>query len=177
MITKQPFRRISVRKLASVQTKGRLMVGQSVFPCALGKGGMTRSKREGDGGTPKGTFLLRCLWYRTDKGLRPTSTLPTRAIRPRDGWCDAPGHRRYNKPVALPFAASHERMWREDALYDIVIEIGWNDRPAISGRGSAIFLHIAQPGYMPTEGCVAVAIHDMRKLLPRLGLRTRIVIE
>jgi L,D-peptidoglycan transpeptidase YkuD (ErfK/YbiS/YcfS/YnhG family) len=177
MITKLPFRQIFVRQRLYEPTKGRLMAGPFVFSCALGKGGVTRSKREGDGGTPRGNFQLRRLWYRTDKGPRPVCKLPIRAIRPGDGWCDAPGHRRYNKPVALPFTASHERMWREDPLYDLVIEIGWNDQPAIPGRGSAIFLHIARPGYRPTEGCVALAKKDMRKLLPRLARCTRIVIQ
>ncbi len=97
-----------------------------------------------------------------------------RLTRPDDGWCDDSRHRRYNRPVPLPFAASHERMWRDDSLYDAVIEIGWNDRPAIRGRGSAIFFHLARPGFTPTEGCVAVDRAAMRRLLPLIGPRTRI---
>jgi L,D-peptidoglycan transpeptidase YkuD (ErfK/YbiS/YcfS/YnhG family) len=96
-----------------------------------------------------------------------------RRTRPDDGWCDDPQHRRYNRNVRLPFAASHERMWRDDELYDIVIEIGWNDRPAIRGRGSAVFAHLARPGYTPTEGCVALSRRDMVRLLPRIGPETR----
>jgi L,D-peptidoglycan transpeptidase YkuD (ErfK/YbiS/YcfS/YnhG family) len=153
---------------------GRLFAGVLILPCALGKGGLTRFKREGDGGTPCGVFALRRLWFRPDRRVRPARSLPFRATRASDGWCDAPSHPRYNRPVALPFGASHERMWREDHLYDIVIEIGWNDRPAIAGRGSAIFMHLARPGHMPTEGCVALAAKDMRRLLPMLGARTTI---
>jgi L,D-peptidoglycan transpeptidase YkuD (ErfK/YbiS/YcfS/YnhG family) len=97
--------------------------------------------------------------------------------RVTDGWCDALKHRRYNRPVPLPFSDSHERMWRDDHLYDRVVEIGWNDRPVIRGRGSAIFLHLARPGYTPTEGCVAVSRADMMKLLPLIGPQTRIDIR
>jgi L,D-peptidoglycan transpeptidase YkuD (ErfK/YbiS/YcfS/YnhG family) len=103
--------------------------------------------------------------------------LPFRWTKKTDGWCDAPGHRSYNRPVPLPFAVGHERLWRDDALYDVVIEIGWNDNPAIRGRGSAIFMHLARPGHTPTEGCVALANNDMRKLLPLLARRTRIEIR
>jgi L,D-peptidoglycan transpeptidase YkuD (ErfK/YbiS/YcfS/YnhG family) len=145
-----------------------------VMPCALGKGGVSAFKREGDGATPRGRFLLRRVWFRPDRQRVATGFLPSCLTERSDGWCDDPGHVRYNRPVRLPFRASHERMWREDDIYDVVIEIGWNDRPAVRGRGSAIFLHLARPGYKPTEGCVAVSRRDMARLLPRLGPQTRI---
>ena len=157
--------------------RGLLMAGGLAFPCALGRGGVTRSKREGDGGTPAGRFALRRLWLRPDSDMPRLSGLPRRLTRPSDGWCDDARHPRYNRPVALPFAASCERMWRDDRLYDAVIEIGWNDRPAIRGRGSAIFFHLARPGFTPTEGCVAVDRKTMKWLLPRIGRRTRIEIR
>jgi L,D-peptidoglycan transpeptidase YkuD (ErfK/YbiS/YcfS/YnhG family) len=144
------------------------------MPCALGRGGVGAFKREGDGATPRGRFALRRIWLRPDRRPPPTSGLPSCLTETHDGWCDDPRHPRYNRPVRLPFAAGHERMWRDDGIYDVVIEIGWNDRPAIRGRGSAIFLHLARPGYTPTEGCVAVSRRDMARLLPRLGPHTRI---
>jgi L,D-peptidoglycan transpeptidase YkuD (ErfK/YbiS/YcfS/YnhG family) len=153
---------------------GRLTVMRLVLPCALGKGGVSAAKREGDGATPRGRFPLRRVWLRPDRRAPPHGALPTCFTEPQDGWCDDPRHPRYNRPVRLPFAASHERMWRDDDIYDVVIEIGWNDRPAIRGRGSAIFLHLARPGYTPTEGCIAVSRRDMARLLPRLGPHTRI---
>ena len=142
----------------------------------MGPAGIAAAKREGDGVTPQGTFALRGLWRRADRTLRPPTGLPTRTTRPDDGWCDAVGHRRYNRPVKLPFPASHERMWRDDGLYDLVVEIGWNDRPARAGRGSAIFLHAARPGFTPTAGCVALAPAVLRRLVGRIGPRTRIEI-
>jgi L,D-peptidoglycan transpeptidase YkuD (ErfK/YbiS/YcfS/YnhG family) len=155
--------------------RGRIEAGALRLPCALGRGGVTHAKREGDGATPAGRFLLRRVWLRPGFPLRRAG-IPLRFVRPDDGWCDDPAHPRYNRPVRLPFRASHERMWRDDRLYDAVVEIGWNDRPAVRGRGSAIFLHIARPGYRPTEGCVAVSRRDMMRLLPLIGPRTRIVI-
>jgi L,D-peptidoglycan transpeptidase YkuD (ErfK/YbiS/YcfS/YnhG family) len=168
---------IRIRALPGDRRKGRLTAGALTFRCALGKGGITRAKREGDGGTPAGRFPLRRIWWRADQASVPMADLPRRRTTPADGWCDAKGHPRYNRPVALPFTPSHETMWRADRIYDIVIEIGWNDRPAIQGRGSAIFFHLARPGFTPTEGCVAITRRDMDRLLPLIGRGTRMDIR
>ncbi|MEJ8476310.1 L,D-transpeptidase family protein [Roseibium algae] len=122
-------------------------------------------KREGDGATPVGQFELLNVIYRVDRGRRPRTGLPVESMALSDGWCDAPGHRRYNRPVDLPFSASHEKMWREDRLYDIVVVLDCNMHPPVPGRGSAIFFHIAREDYRPTEGCVAVAPVHMRLIL------------
>jgi L,D-peptidoglycan transpeptidase YkuD (ErfK/YbiS/YcfS/YnhG family) len=167
---------VIVKRRPGAPARGLLRAGTLVVPCALGRGGVVSSKREGDGGTPMGRFALRRLWWRAGRVLRPRCGLPMRQTKPQDGWCDAPAHPRYNRPVTLPFAPSHETMWREDHLYDVVIEIGWNDLPARRGRGSAIFLHLARPGYSPTEGCVAVSRAALLKLLPLIGRHTRIEI-
>lgn len=150
---------------------GRLVGGGRSWRCALGKGGVVAAseKREGDGASPIGTWPVRRVWYRADKGPAPGTGLPVLAMRPDDGWCDAPGHPLYNRWVPLPFAASHERMWREDAVYDLVVELGYNDDPPVAGRGSAIFMHIARENYAPTEGCVALAEEDLRAVLAQLG--------
>ena len=103
--------------------------------------------------------------YRADRIARPVTHLPVCPIRPDDGWCDDPGHTRYNSPVRLPFAASHERLWRDDHLYDLVVILDHNQSPRIRGRGSAVFFHLAGPGYAPTAGCIAVRLSDMRRLL------------
>lgn len=133
--------------------------------CALGKGGVRADKREGDGATPIGTFPLRRLWFREDRLTAPKTELMLRNIAAADGWCDDPSHADYNRPVTLPFPASHEKMAREDGLYDLVVELGYNDDPPIAGRGSAIFLHIARDAYLPTEGCIALAKEDLLRLL------------
>jgi len=146
-----------------------LTVGTTVVPCAIGRHGARIAKREGDGATPIGVFALRWLLYRADRMARPRTVLAARAVRRHDGWCDDPQSRRYNHPVFLPFAASHERLWRDDGRYDLVIGLGHNDRPVRPGHGSAIFLHVASPGLAPTAGCVALRGGDLRRLLARLA--------
>jgi L,D-peptidoglycan transpeptidase YkuD (ErfK/YbiS/YcfS/YnhG family) len=156
--------------------RGVLVAGNLVIPCALGRSGTTRSKREGDGATPLGRFRLLGSFHRPDAGARPRTRLPLRAIGPRDGWCDDPRDRRYNQPVTLPYPARCERMWRDDDVYDLVVDIAWNRSPVVKGRGSAIFLHLARPDFEPTEGCVAVPRAMAKALLERLGPSTRIEI-
>ncbi len=136
------------------------------WPCALGRGGLKIDKREGDGATPVGAWALRRVLYRADRLLAPPPTaLPVAAIGPRDGWCDDPADAAYNLAVALPYPASHERLWRDDRVYDVIVVLGHNDTPPAPGLGSAVFLHVARPGYLPTEGCVALALPDLLALL------------
>jgi L,D-peptidoglycan transpeptidase YkuD (ErfK/YbiS/YcfS/YnhG family) len=155
-------------------TVGTLLRGPDArpFPCALGRSGIVpaAAKREGDGATPEGLLPLRRLLFRADRLARPACAVPAEPIAPDDGWSDAPDDPAYNRMVRLPYPASHERLWREDALYDLVGVLGWNDDPPVPGSGSAIFLHLARPGLAPTEGCIALALPDLLALLP--GLRT-----
>jgi L,D-peptidoglycan transpeptidase YkuD (ErfK/YbiS/YcfS/YnhG family) len=157
--------------------RGWLIAGPLRLPVALGRSGIASWKKEGDGGTPRGRLPLRRLWFRADKVPRPETGLPLHATRKDDLWCDAPGDRNYNRPVRAPYPASHEKMWRDDDVYDYVVELGWNDRPRLQGRGSAIFMHLARPGFKPTEGCVALTRRDMQRLLPLLGPETVMVVK
>lgn len=168
----------SIRVFAAVGNprRGRIVAGNVAIPCALGKGGISRDKREGDGATPAGTHRPVRGYYRADRVAKPVTGVPLAPLRPSDGWCDEPGHRGYNRKVLRPFPASHEAMWRDDHLYDIVIDLGWNARPRVQGRGSAIFLHLARENLGPTEGCVAVPQDKARRLLALIGPRTRIVV-
>jgi L,D-peptidoglycan transpeptidase YkuD (ErfK/YbiS/YcfS/YnhG family) len=136
-----------------------------VARCAIGRGGVRRDKREGDGATPSGRFPLRGTLYRPDRLTPPPTRLALRALVEADGWCDDPADAAYNRLVRLPHPARCERLWRADALYDLVIVVGYNDDPVIPGRGSAIFIHLAAPGYTATEGCVALALPDLLDLL------------
>ena len=156
--------------------RGQLVAGGLVLRCALGRSGPTRRKREGDGASPAGRFALLGGYYRADRGPRPRTALSLRPIRPSDGWCDDPGDRCYNRRITRPYGASHETMWRDDNLYDLVLDIGWNRGPIVRGRGSTIFLHFAKPDFAPTEGCVAVEPRMAARLLRRIGPKTRIEI-
>jgi L,D-peptidoglycan transpeptidase YkuD (ErfK/YbiS/YcfS/YnhG family) len=139
------------------ETRGRFRWGDHDVDCALGRSGVrpAADKREGDGATPLGVWPMRRVLYRPDRGLI-AADLPFAAIHPEDGWCDAPGDPNYNRPVTLPYGASAEGMWRDDGLYDIVVVLGHNDDPPVSGLGSAIFLHLVRPDFGPTAGCVAL---------------------
>lgn len=171
-----PFRHIRVIRRPGCPRRGVLIAGGWTVPCALGRGGVSAAKREGDGASPRATLRPLQAFYRADHGQRPRSGLPLRPIRNQDGWCDSPQDRNYNRPVGLPYAASCEAMRRPDALYDIVVDLDWNRRPAVRGRGSAIFMHVARPGFLPTEGCIAVSAAVLRRLLPRMSRQTRITI-
>ncbi len=150
---------------ARVTGDGLLRFRGETLRCALGAGGIRADKSEGDGATPVGLLAIRRLLWRADRGPRPVSALPAEPIAPADGWCDDAGHADYNRPVRLPHAARHETLWREDAVYDVIGVLGWNDAPVRRGRGSAIFLHLARPGLPPTEGCIALPEDDLRRLL------------
>lgn len=153
-----------------VLSSDRVKIDGKEYRCVIGKTGFTAAdaKREGDLKTPVGSYLLREVWYRPDKVARPHTQLPVRTIQKDDGWCDDPKHPHYNRHVKLPFEASHEKLWRDDDCYDLIVPIGYNDARPAPGHGSAIFLHIAKPGYTGTEGCVALAKDDLAGILPLL---------
>ncbi|WP_011582735.1 L,D-transpeptidase family protein [Chelativorans multitrophicus] len=167
---------LAVRPHPRNRTRGLLSIDAFVFPCALGRSGISVFKREGDGATPGFVMHPLGIYFRRDRrrgGIGP-ARLPVLSIRSDLGWCDAPGDANYNRPVRLPFPKSHERMEREDALYDICVVLDWNIKSRQRGAGSAIFLHIAHPEMKPTEGCIAIAPQTMRRILPRLSRKTRI---
>jgi len=140
-----------------------------VAPCAVGRGGIRGEKREGDGVTPAGVWPIRRVLYRPDRIAPPRTELPIAEIRPQDGWCDDPADPHYNEPVTLPHPASHEELWREDGIYDLIGILGYNDDPPEAGRGSAIFIHVARPGFEATAGCVALTLPDLLMLLEQAG--------
>ena len=157
--------------------EGRLYWSRGSAPAAVGRAGVKDDKREGDGATPAGTYPLVSVLYRQDRITPPTSHLPVRALAPSDGWVDAPSDARYNRLVGLPYPASAEEMWREDDLYDVLVVIGYNMEPVIPGAGSAIFLHVATPDFVPTAGCVAVKKEVLLGLIPLLGPGSTITIR
>jgi L,D-peptidoglycan transpeptidase YkuD (ErfK/YbiS/YcfS/YnhG family) len=143
--------------------------GHGARRAATGHSGIGDKRAEGDGVTPIGMYPLRRLLYRLDRVGVPHTRLVSAPIAPDDGWCDAPGDPQYNLQVKRPYRASNEELWRADHLYDLLVVIGFNDDPVVRGKGSAIFLHVARPGYGPTAGCVAIAMADWHDLLPLLA--------
>jgi L,D-peptidoglycan transpeptidase YkuD (ErfK/YbiS/YcfS/YnhG family) len=143
--------------------------GTQTWPCAVGRGAVGEKRGEGDGITPVGRWPLRRVLYRADRLAAPETRLDRAAIAPDHGWCDDPADPAYNRPVRLPYPASHEKMAREDNLYDVVVVLGHNDDPVVPGAGSAIFLHVARDDYGPTEGCVALALVNLLEVLREAG--------
>jgi L,D-peptidoglycan transpeptidase YkuD (ErfK/YbiS/YcfS/YnhG family) len=172
----RPLSAIRIRAAAGDPRRGWLIAGGRTVPVALGRGGIKANKREGDGGTPRGTFRPRQLWWRADRHPRPRTLLPVRAIGPEDAWCEDPSSRHYNQPVRLDRSRGGDRLRRDDELYDFIVEIDHNSAPRIKGRGSAVFLHLARENFGPTAGCVSMTKSAMLRLLQRLGPRTKIVI-
>ena len=170
------LKKLHVRAAPGSRTRGWLIAGPLAWPVALGRSGILANKREGDGATPRGTFRPLRLWWRADRGARPATLLPVRPIAPDDAWCEAPADRRYNRPIKMTTGRPGDRLWRNDHLYDFIIEIDHNTRPRITGRGSAVFIHLAKPGLAPTAGCVAMPKAQLRHLLRKIGAGTRIVI-
>lgn len=150
---------------AIVHPAGRLVLGGHVLRVALGRGGVSAHKREGDGATPAGVLPLRRVFYRADRVRPPACAVPIEPIAPNDGWCDDPADPSYNRLVRLPYEASHEELWRADGLYDVIGVLGWNDSPVRAGKGSAIFLHIARDDLASTDGCVALLRADVIAVL------------
>ena len=160
-----------------IDASGWLAGPEGRLRCALGRGGVRTDKREGDGATPTGCLPLREVLYRADRIEPPATALPRRPIAETDGWGDDPADPAgYNRPVTLPHPFGHERLWRDDGLYDLIVVLGHNDSPPVPGLGSAIFLHVARPGLLPTEGCVALPLPDLLALVARCAPGDRLCV-
>lgn len=165
---------IIVETTDEAATRGTLVCGDRRFDCALGRTGVIApaDKVEGDGKTPLGTYSLRQVFYRADRMPPPKTALPLQELRPETAWCEDPARPDYNTAITLdltaPLPPGIDRMTRDDHLYDITVVIGYNDDPPVAGRGSAIFMHLARPGYTPTAGCVALSESDLRQVLADL---------
>jgi L,D-peptidoglycan transpeptidase YkuD (ErfK/YbiS/YcfS/YnhG family) len=169
-------RGIALRRAPGNPSEGRLALAHGVRRAALGRSGTKALKREGDGATPIGRFPVRQVLYRAGRLPRPRTQFPLRIIRADDGWCEDPRHRSYNRLVKLSPKSSADRLTRDDHLYDLILVLGHNDRPRVKGRGSAIFVHLARPGYAPTAGCIALSRHDLSMLLAELRRGSALVV-
>jgi len=168
---------IRVFRLEPRGPRARLVAGSLTLSCRIGRAGAAHDKREGDGRSPRAAMAILRGWWRPDRRLPPRTGLALKPLRKTDGWCDAPGHGRYNTLVCLPFSPSHEEMWRADRQYDVVLDLDWNRRSRRQGRGSAIFLHLMNDAGTGTAGCVAVPMARIDALMTRIGPKTRIEIR
>ena len=145
--------------------------------CSIGKSGSKHSKKEGDLATPKGLFKLGLLYYRKDKIKLNNCKIKKRIIKKNMGWCDDSRSKKYNRKISFPFKYSAEKLYRNDKIYDIFINIKYNYFPVRKKKGSAIFLHLTDKKYKPTNGCVAIPKKDFLKILPLINNKTKILIK
>lgn len=158
-----------------VHTRGEVSFAGKVYRAALGRSGVVDNKHEGDDATPIGIFPIRKVLYREDRIGKPISVFETFPILPSDAWSDAVEDLvNYNTQVKLPYEFSHEKLWKNDDTYNIVVVLGYNDTLPTIGKGSAIFMHIARAEYSPTEGCVALSEPDLREILQTASKETAV---
>jgi L,D-peptidoglycan transpeptidase YkuD (ErfK/YbiS/YcfS/YnhG family) len=167
---------LRIRAVIGQKHKAMVQLGSINWIADAGRGGIRRKRVEGDGISPIGSWPIRRLWIRLDKGPRPLCGLPIQIIKKTDGWCDDRQHTCYNRPIVQPFTKSHEALWRDDDLYDVIVELGYNDFPVKKGKGSAIFMHIARPDRGPTAGCIALPKEKLRLLLRHMTKGTHVQI-
>lgn len=163
---------IVVRRAPRNPQRAIVQAGPLRLPAAIGRSGISAFKREGDGATPCAAMKIIEGYHRGERIRVMRSPLGLKRIHTGMLWCDAPGDANYNRPVAAPFAKSHEELMRSDGLYDIILVMDWNVTSRRRGRGSAIFFHLIRPGYEPTAGCVAVSRRDMLRILPHITRKT-----
>ena len=148
------------------------------FPVAIGCAGMTDDKREGDMATPRGAWRIVDAYYRADRTAPPDTPLNLRQIGPHDNWSDDPADPAYNHPLRTPnHPFSHEKLRMSRRLYDLVLISDWNWPDAQPGKGSAIFIHQWRNPRHPTAGCLAFAPADLRWILNRWTLHSRIIVR
>jgi len=156
--------------------KNLLLFKDYKLKCSIGKSGSTYFKKEGDFATPKGLFKLGTMYYRNDRIESFKSSLKKKVIKRNMGWCNDPRSSKYNREVYFPYKYRAEKLYRKDNIYDVFINIKYNQSPIIKKKGSAIFLHLCKKKYKSTEGCVAISRKDFFKILPYINNKTKILI-
>jgi len=160
-----------------VKKRGYLKYKNFKYRCALGKGGVNKKIKEGDGITPKGVFKITKIYYRADKNKIIKTNIKKIKITKNMGWCDDPISRFYNRQIKLPSKYSHEKLYRNDDLYDLIAVLNYNTNPIIKNKGSAIFMHIAKNSYKKTEGCIALKKKHLINILGQIKKNTKIKIN
>ena len=158
-----------------VKKTGYLKYKKFKFRCALGKSGINNKIKEGDNVTPRGTYKAIKLFYRSDRISKIRTVLKKIKIKKNMGWCDDPDSKFYNKQIKLPTLFSHEKLYRKDNIYDLIVVLNYNFKPVVKNKGSAIFIHITNK-YKPTQGCIALAKDNLIKLLSLIKKNTKIKI-
>ena len=161
--------------LIKVKNKDTLLFDDFIFRCVVGKKGVSKKKKEGDFCTPKGSFKLKTVYYRPDRVKKIQTKLNTKKINPNMGWCNDPLNEKYNSLIKINGKIKHEKLYRRDNKYDILLVIDYNLRKPIPFKGSAIFIHLTK-NFKSTAGCIALNKKDFLILLKLVNKKTRIKI-
>jgi L,D-peptidoglycan transpeptidase YkuD (ErfK/YbiS/YcfS/YnhG family) len=159
-----------------INESGFLKYRNLKFRCALGKAGIKKKKIEGDNITPKGNYKIVDIYYRKDRVKKIFSKFKLIKIKKNMGWCDDPKSKKYNQLISLPSKNTHEKFYRKDDIYDLIIVLNYNVNPVIKNKGSAIFIHVAKKKYKRTAGCVALKKTHLIELIKIISKRTKISI-
>ena len=159
-----------------INKSGYLKYKNLKFRCALGKAGIKKKKKEGDNITPKGTYKIIRIYCRKDRIRQVKSRIKIYKINKKIGWCDDPRSKKYNQLIKLPSQFGHEKFYRNDHLYDLILVLNYNMKPIIKNKGSAIFIHLAKRNYYPTKGCIALSKNNLLIILNKINKNTKIKI-
>ena len=160
-----------------INKSGYLKYKNIKFKCALGKSGIRKKRTEGDNITPKGTFKIIKIYYRKDRIKKINSVFKIIEIKKNMGWCDDPESKKYNQLIKLPSKYRHEKLFRNDRIYDLMIVLNYNMSPVIKNKGSAIFIHIAKNNYNKTKGCIALKKKDLIEIVSKIKRNTKVIIN
>jgi len=160
-----------------INKSGYLKYKDLKFRCALGKSGIGKKKIEGDNITPRGAFNIVKIYYRSDRIKKLSSKFKLIKITKKMGWCDDPKSKKYNCLIFLPYQYTHEKLYRKDNIYDLILVLNYNMKPAIKNKGSAIFIHITRKNYKKTKGCIAIGKNDLIFLTQIIGKNTKVLIN
>ena len=160
-----------------INKSGYLKYNDIKFKCALGKSGIGKKRIEGDNITPKGTFKIIKIYYRKDRIKKINSIFKLIEIKKDMGWCDDPESKKYNQLIKLPSKYRHEKLFRNDRIYDLIIVLNYNMSPVIKNKGSAIFIHIAKNNYNKTKGCIALKKKDLIEIVSKIKRDTKVIIN
>ena len=152
----------------------KLILNHYKIKCSIGKRGIGTKKKEGDQITPKGKFKIKSIMYRKDRIANFNSKIKKLSIKKNMGWCDDTNYATmYNKLITTPNKAKHEKLFRTDNKYDLLIPIKYNFHNPILGLGSCIFFHLTN-NYKPTAGCIALKKKDFFIMLKLLNKNIKI---
>jgi L,D-peptidoglycan transpeptidase YkuD (ErfK/YbiS/YcfS/YnhG family) len=160
-----------------INKSGYLKYKKLKFRCALGKAGINKKLIEGDNITPKGIYKIVNIYFREDRIKNIISKLKLIKIKRTMGWCDDQNSKKYNQLIKLPTKYRHEKLYRNDKLYDIILVLDYNMDPIVKGKGSAIFLHLSKNLKNKTRGCIALKKKDMLELIKKIKKSTKVIIN